>query len=61
MRRGVFQSDPILETFLSYYSSSGIMETPPLEDPGVSNRPIGALALVAAAVCRVSFHLALQS
>ena len=24
MRRGVFQSDPILETLLSYYSSSGV-------------------------------------
>ena len=49
-RRGVFQSDPILETLLSYYSSSGIMEPFPTEDPGSGNRPLGVLALVAAAV-----------
>jgi len=36
-RRGAFQSDPILETLLSYYTASGIMEPPPLEDPGVGN------------------------
>ena len=50
MRRGVFQSDPILETLLSYYSSSGIMEPPPSEDPGPGNRPAGVLALVTAAI-----------
>jgi len=50
-RRGVFQSDPILETLLSYYSSSGIMELLPIEDPGSGNRPLGVLALVTAAVC----------
>jgi hypothetical protein len=49
-RRGVFQSDPILETFLGYYSSSGVMESPPTEDPGPGNRPLGILAVVAAAV-----------
>jgi len=49
-RRGVFQSNPILETLLSYYSSSGIMETIPTEDPGPGNRPSGILALVTAAV-----------
>jgi len=36
-RRGVFQLDPILETFLTYYSSSGIMELLPTEDPGPGN------------------------
>ena len=52
-RRGVFQSDPILETLLSYYSSSGIKEDPPSEDPGPNDRPLGILALVTAAVsCR---------
>jgi len=50
-RRGAFQSDPVLETFLSYYTSSnGIMELPPYEDPGIGNRPLGILALAAAAV-----------
>lgn len=50
-RRGVFQSEPILETLLLYYTSSwGIMEDPPTEDPGVGNRPLGILALVTAAV-----------
>ena len=47
---GVLQSDPILETFLAYYSSSGIMELPPHEDPGVGNRPCGVLALATVAV-----------
>jgi len=50
VRRGVFQSDPILETLLSYYSSSGILEAIPTEDPGPGNRPSGILALVTAAV-----------
>jgi len=49
-RRGVFQSDPILETLLVYYSSSGIMEPVPTKDPGPGNRPFGALALATAAV-----------
>lgn len=49
-RRGVFQSDPILETFLSYYSSAGVMEPPPSEDPGPGGRPSAILALAAAAV-----------
>jgi hypothetical protein len=53
-RRGVFQSDPILETLLSYHSSSGIMESPPTEDPGPGNRPIGVLALATAAVRYIS-------
>jgi len=51
MRRGSFQSDPILETLRIYYSSSGIMEPIPHEDPGVGNRPLGILTLVAATVC----------
>jgi hypothetical protein len=50
-RRGVFLSEPILGTLCSYYSAYGIMEDPPLEDPGAGNRPMGILALVAAAVC----------
>jgi hypothetical protein len=39
-----------METLLSYYSSSGIMEPIPTEDPGPENRPFGILALVTAAV-----------
>lgn len=50
VRRGVFQSDSILETLLSYYSSSGIMEPIPTEDPGTGNRPFGIFALVTAVV-----------
>ena len=50
MRHGVFQSDPILEMLLSYYSSSGIKENPPTEDPGPGNQPLGILALVTAVV-----------
>ena len=50
MRCGVFQSDPILETFLSYYTSSGILESIPHEDPGAGNQPLGILALVTARV-----------
>ena len=50
IRRGLFQSDPILETFLVYYSSFGVKEDPPTEDPGPGNRPLGILALVTAAV-----------
>ena len=49
-RRGVFQSDPILAALLGYYSSFGIMEDPPTEDPGPGNRPMGILALASAAV-----------
>ncbi|KAF9642059.1 hypothetical protein BDM02DRAFT_3194001 [Thelephora ganbajun] len=49
-RCGVFQSDPILETLLGYYSSSGIKEDPPTEDPGPGNRPLGILALATAMV-----------
>jgi len=56
-RRGVFQSDPILETLLSYYSSSGIMESLPSEDPGPGNRPVGVLALVTVAVCCIQCSL----
>ena len=56
MRHGVFQSDPILETLLSYYSSSGIMEPIPAEDPGLGNQPLGVLALATAAVCHVLPH-----
>ena len=52
-RHGLFQSDPILETLLGYYMSSGIKEDPPTEDPGPGNRPVGILALVTAVV---SFH-----
>lgn len=50
VRRGVFQCEPILETLLVYYSSYGIMRPPPTEDPEEGNRPIGALAMVTAAV-----------
>jgi hypothetical protein len=49
-RRGVFQSDPILETLLSYYTANGIKEDAPVEDPGPGKRPIGILALITAAV-----------
>jgi len=52
IRRGQFQSDPILGTLKSYYTSSGIMEDPPLEDPGTGYRPLGVLALASAAVER---------
>ncbi|KAF9778113.1 hypothetical protein BJ322DRAFT_1114359 [Thelephora terrestris] len=51
-RRGVFQSDPILAALLGYYTSYGIMEGPPSEDPGPGNRPMGILALASAAVER---------
>jgi hypothetical protein len=50
IRRGLFQSDPILGTLKAYYSSSGIMEEPPLSDPGAGERPMGVLALASAAV-----------
>lgn len=43
---------------LAYYSSFGIREPAPLEDPGEENRPIGALAMVTAAV---SFFLFIAS
>ena len=46
----MFQSDPILETLLGYYSSSGIMELPPSKDPGPGSRPVGVLALMTAAI-----------
>ena len=36
---------------MGYYSSYGIMEAVPTEEPGPGNRPLGVLALVAAAVC----------
>ena len=50
LRRGGFQSDPILVALLAYYSSFGIMEDPPTKDPGPGNRPLGILALASAAV-----------
>ena len=50
-RCSVFQSNPILETFLGYCSSSGIIELLPLEDPGVRNQLFGILALVVTMVC----------
>ena len=50
-RRGLFQSDPILQTLLGYYSLFGIKEDPPTKDPGLGKRPLGILALVATAVC----------
>lgn len=46
-RRGPFQSVPVLRAFSTYFTSYGIHMQLPSEDPG---RPIGALALAAAAV-----------
>jgi len=46
-RRGPFQSVPVLRAFLMYFTSHGIQMRLPSDDPG---RPIGALALAAAAV-----------
>ena len=46
-RRGPFQSIPVLCAFSIYFASYGIQTHPSSEDPG---RPIGALALAAAAV-----------
>jgi len=48
-----FQSDPVLGMFLSYYTSSGIIESPPHKDPRVNLQPLGVLALTAAAVCNI--------
>ncbi|KAF9783793.1 hypothetical protein BJ322DRAFT_1109639 [Thelephora terrestris] len=48
-RRGRFQSIPVLRAFLKYYTFHGIRARLPSEDAG---RPIGALALAAAAVER---------
>ena len=49
-RHGAFQSIPVLRAFLVFYTSYGLHEQIPAMDPGVGNRPIGALALAAAAV-----------
>ncbi|KAF9645831.1 hypothetical protein BDM02DRAFT_395302 [Thelephora ganbajun] len=51
-RRGPFQSIPVLCAFSMYFTSYGIQMRIPSEDPG---RPIGALALAAAAVERGYF------
>ena len=51
----MFQSDPIMETLLVYYSVSGIMELLPIKDPGEGQHPIGALALATAVVCLSHF------
>ena len=42
---------------LCYYSSSGIMEPPAHEDPGVGDRPLGVIALATAAVRSISSFL----
>ena len=66
-RRGIFQCEPILETLLIYYSSSRIMESPPTQDTGEGNRPVGALAMATAAVRHFeptkghSTHLSIRS
>jgi len=51
-RRGPFQSVPVLRAFSIYFASYGIQMRHPSEDPG---RPVGALALAAAAVERGYF------
>ena len=50
-RRGAFQSIPVLRAFSVFYTSYGISGQIPTGDPGVGNRPIGVLAIAAAAVC----------
>ncbi|KAF9779590.1 hypothetical protein BJ322DRAFT_1113390 [Thelephora terrestris] len=53
-RRGPFQSIPVIRAFSVYYSSHGVHMRLPSNDPG---RPVGALALAAAAVQRAySMH-----
>ena len=51
-RCGAFQSIPVLRAFSVFYTSYGIPGQIPTGDPGIENRPVGALALAAAAVCR---------
>ena len=46
---GPFQSVPVLRAFSTYFASYGIRMQLPSQDPG---RPIGALALAAAAVSK---------
>ena len=54
-RRGRFQSAPVLRAFSVYWSAHGIRQPITPSDPGKGNRPIGALAMAAAAVSLVSF------
>ncbi|KAF9787362.1 hypothetical protein BJ322DRAFT_1017299 [Thelephora terrestris] len=51
-RRGPFQSPPVLRAFWTYFTSAGIHMRLPSEDAG---RPVGALAMAAAAVERGYF------
>ena len=57
-RRGRFQSIPVLRAFSVYWSAYGIRKPIAPSDPGVGNRPVGALAMAAAAVSptQVSFE-----
>lgn len=57
-RQGPFQSIPVLRAFSVYFSAHGIQMRFPLEDPG---RPIGALAIAAAAVRFLSSDLVVYS
>jgi hypothetical protein len=50
-----------LETLLVYYSSFGIKESPPLEDPESGNYPVGALAIATTAVCHPKFSFSESS
>ena len=45
---------PVLQAFSVYFSSSGIQSPFPSSDPGIGLRPIGALALAATAVGRIT-------
>ena len=53
-RRGRFQSVPVLRAFSVYFSAHGIRTPIPQSDPGAGFRPIGALAMAAAAVSEYS-------
>lgn len=54
-RRGRFQSIPILRAFSVYWTAYGIHAPVPPSDPGAGNRPIGTLAMAAAAVSAALF------
>lgn len=57
-RHGRFQSFPVLKAFSVYWSTYGIRTAVVPSDPGEGNRPIGALAMAAAAVSlATSVHL----
>jgi len=54
LHEGYFVSPPIIETLASYYEFRGISEKLPVSDPADKvDRPVGVLALAAAAVERV--------